>query len=121
MKPAPISQAFCPYFHQAVELIGARWTGAIIRALLSGITHFTELRDVVPGLSDRMLSERLKALEVEGVVIRQVTPSTPVRVEYHLTEKGRALAEPIDAISAWANDWLLSSAARARAEPAEVP
>ena len=107
MKPAPQSQAFCPYFHEAVELIGSRWTGAIIRAMLSGISHFTELKAVVPGLSDRMLSERLKELEAEGIVVRQVTPSTPVRVEYGLTEKGRALAEPIGSISAWANDWLV--------------
>ena len=110
MKPVPPSQAFCPYFHEAVELIGSRWTGAIIRALLSGITRFTELKAVVPGLSDRMLSERLKELEAEGIVVRQVTPSTPVRVEYDLTEKGRALAEPIGSISAWANDWLVDQA-----------
>jgi DNA-binding HxlR family transcriptional regulator len=106
MNEAP-TQAFCPYFHRAVELIGARWTGAIIRALLSGLTHFSELSAIVPGLSDRMLSERLKDLESAGIVVRQVTPSTPVRVEYHLTEKGRALAEPLNAISAWANEWLL--------------
>lgn len=107
MNKAPPSEAFCPYFHQAIELIGARWTGAIIRALLSGITHFTELKAAVPGLSDRMLSERLKDLESAGVIVREVTPSTPVRVEYHLTTKGRALAEPMDAISAWANEWLM--------------
>jgi DNA-binding HxlR family transcriptional regulator len=107
MKPTPQQEAFCPTFHRAVELIGARWTGAIIRALLSDITHFSELAAVVPGMSDRMLSERLKELEAEGIIVRQVTPSTPVRVEYHLTEKGRALAEPMNAISAWANDWLL--------------
>ena len=107
VKPTPATQAFCPYFHRAIELIGARWTGAIIRALLSGVTHFSELAAVVPGISDRMLSERLKELEAEGIVERQVTPSTPVRVEYHLTEKGRALGEPVSSISAWANDWLL--------------
>ena|SRR5581483_4513787 len=107
VTPEPLPQAFCPYFHRAVELIGARWTGAIIRALLSGVSHFSDLAAVVPGLSDRMLSERLKELEAAGIVVRDVTPSTPVRVEYQLTEKGRALAEPIHAISAWANDWLL--------------
>ena len=112
MKPAAPTEAFCPYYHRAVELIGARWTGAIIRALLSGIDHFSELAAVVPGLSDRMLSERLKELEAEGIVERRVTPSTPVRVEYHLTEKGRALGEAVNAISAWADDWLAHSPGR---------
>jgi DNA-binding HxlR family transcriptional regulator len=112
MKPAPLTQAFCPNFHRAVELIGARWTGAVIRALLSGVTHFSELAGVVPGMSDRMLSERLKELEAEGIVVRQVTPSTPVRVEYHLTERGHALGEAVNAISAWANDWLVDDITR---------
>lgn len=106
MNRTPPAEPFCPYFHRAIELIGARWSGAIIRALLSGIAHFSELTAVVPGLSDRMLSERLKELEAEGIVERQVTPSTPVRVEYHLTAKGRALGEAVNAISAWADDWL---------------
>jgi DNA-binding HxlR family transcriptional regulator len=107
MEKKPVNGAFCPYFHRAIELIGARWTGAVIRALLADVCHFSELAAVVPGISDRMLSERLKELEAEGIVVRQVTPSTPVRVEYHLTEKGRALGQAVDAISAWANDWLL--------------
>ena len=70
----PTREAFCPYYHRAVELIGARWTGAIIRALLGNVTRFSELTVTIPGLSDRMLSERLKELEAEGVVKRQVTP-----------------------------------------------
>jgi len=98
--------AFCPYFHRAVELIGARWTGAIIRALLADITRFSDITQAVPGLSDRMLSERLKELEGEGIVERQVTPSTPVRIEYRLTEKGHALAAVVDAISVWAGEWI---------------
>lgn len=101
-----IEGAFCPIFHRAVELIGRRWTGAIVRALLSGVVHFSELARVIPDLSDRMLSERLKELEAEGVVARRVVPSTPVRVEYHLTEKGRALAPVLDAIGQWAGEWL---------------
>ena len=103
----PVTSAFCPYFHSAIELIGARWTGAIVRAMLSGMTRFSEMSDAVPGLSDRMLSERLKELEAAGIVVREVTPSTPVRVEYHLTEKGKALASIVESVSAWANDWLV--------------
>ena len=97
--------AFCPVFHHAVELIGRRWTGAIVRGLLSGLTHFGQLTDAIPDLSDRMLSERLKELEAEGIVERRVLPSTPVRVEYHLTEKGRALDPVIRAVSDWAYQW----------------
>jgi DNA-binding HxlR family transcriptional regulator len=100
------SGAFCPRFHHAVELIGRRWTGAVIRALLSGVTRFGELREAIPGLSDRMLSERLKELESEGIIERVVTPETPVRIDYRLTEKGRALADAVQAVGAWAETWL---------------
>ena len=98
--------AFCPTFHRAVELIGRRWTGAIVRALLCDIVRFGELTEAIPDLSDRMLSERLKELEAEGIVARVVIPSTPVRVEYRLTEKGRALAPVLAAIGHWAGEWL---------------
>jgi DNA-binding HxlR family transcriptional regulator len=97
--------AFCPLYHQAVELIGRRWTGAILRALLAGQTRFSEVTAVVPGLSDRLLSERLKELESQGIVTRVVIPDTPVRVEYHLTEKGRDLHAVIEAVSEWAERW----------------
>lgn len=104
---ARIDGAFCPVFHRAVELIGRRWTGAIIRALLAGANRFGTLTETIPELSDRMLSERLKELEAEGIVARTVIPDTPVRIEYHLTEKGRALAPVLDAVSAWAGEWLV--------------
>ena len=82
-------------FHHAVELIGRRWTGVILRALLAGPARFHQIRDGIPDISDRMLSERLRELEAEGVVTRSVIPDTPVRVEYALTEKGRALETAI--------------------------
>ncbi len=97
--------AFCPVYHHAVELIGRRWTGAVLRAMLSGLHRFSDLTAAVPGLSDRMLSERLKELEAEGIVVRTVVPETPVRVTYELTEKGRALGAVIEAVSAWAEHW----------------
>lgn len=102
--------AFCPRYHRAVEIIGRRWTGAIVRALLAGRTRFTEIVDAVPGLSDRLLSERLKELEAEGVVERVVTPTTPVKVEYRLTDKGHALVPVVEAVSAWAEDWMPEAA-----------
>lgn len=97
---------FCPYYHQAIELIGRRWTGAILLALNHGTERFSALTETIPGLSDRMLSERLKELEAEGIVCRTVIPETPVRITYHLTEKGAALSGVMDAISHWAHDWL---------------
>jgi DNA-binding HxlR family transcriptional regulator len=100
------SAAFCPYFQRAVELIGSRWTGAVLRALNSGVYRFSDLTAAIPGLSDRMLSERLKELEAEGVVTRTVIPETPVRIEYHLTQKGRALDKVIAEIGDWAETWL---------------
>ena len=97
---------FCPRYHHAVELIGRRWTGAVVRAMLGGVTRFSDLAQTVPGLSDRMLSERLKELEAEGIVERAVFADTPVRIEYRLTDKGRALSAAVDSIAAWAEHWL---------------
>jgi len=111
MPHDPDNSAFCPYYHHAVELIGRRWTGAILRALLSGMERFSEVTATVPGLSDRMLSERLKELEAEGIVERLVRAEKPVRVEYLLTEKGRALGAVIEAVSGWAELWAGADAA----------
>lgn len=95
----------CPKFHRAVELIGRRWTGAILSALLMGATRFTDIIHAVPGLSDRLLSERLKELEAEGIVQRIVHPETPVRIEYQLTEKGHELNAVTATVSEWASRW----------------
>lgn len=103
--------AFCPKYHRAVELIGRRWTGAILRALMSDVSRFSEICGTVPGLSDRMLAERLKELEAEGIVARTVVPETPVRVEYALTDKGRDLETVIGAVSGWAERWEATAAA----------
>jgi|SRR3970040_564269 len=97
--------ALCTRFHRASELIGRRWTGAIIFVLLKSTCRFATLRAAIPDITDRMLSDRLQELEGEGIVTRTVIPETPVRVEYALTRKGRALAEAIDAISKWADRW----------------
>lgn len=98
--------SFCPRFLHAVELVGRRWTGSILRTLLRGPARYHEIRSSIPDLSDRMLSERLRELETEGIVTRSVIPETPVRVEYALTEKGRSLETAILAIAAWAEQWL---------------
>ncbi len=96
----------CSRFHKASELIGRRWTGAIIFVLLRSRCRFAVLRQAVPDITDRMLSERLQELEKEGIVERTVFPEIPVRVEYSLTKKGRALAEAFEAISSWAEKWV---------------
>ena len=101
----------CARYHHAVELIGRRWTGAILRVLLGGPTRFSDIAGTVPGLSDRLLSERLKELEAEGIVVRTVFPETPVRIEYALTEKGLALEGVIAAVADWAETWACQPAA----------
>jgi DNA-binding HxlR family transcriptional regulator len=96
----------CGLYHRAVELVGKRWTGAILLVLMDGPLRFSEIRQLVPDLSDRLLSERLKELEAEGIVEREVLESAPVRVEYRLTGKGRALEPAVRALKTWANAWL---------------
>lgn len=100
------SDGFCPYFHRAVELVGARWTGVILRELLRGATRFTQIRDAIPDISDKMLAARLRQLEDEGLVERTVRPTTPVQVRYGLTDKGRDLQQAVDCLSDWAHTWL---------------
>lgn len=101
----PLS-AFCPRYHRAIELIGRRWMGAILRVLIGGPRRYNELLGAIPGLSDRLLTERLRELESEGLAARQVQPGPPVQVWYALTEPGRDLEGAVRAISAWAEQWL---------------
>jgi DNA-binding HxlR family transcriptional regulator len=105
----------CGRFHQAVELIGRRWSGAVIHLLMKQRLRYAELRAAIPDISDRMLSERLRELEAAGIVVRTVLPDPPVRVEYDLTEKGRALKPAMTAIGEWAERWVSASPATAPA------
>lgn len=97
---------FCPHYHQAVQLVGRRWTGSILRAIMAGRHRYAEIRSTIPGVSDTMLAQRLNEMEREGLVDRRVIPESPVRVEYHLTEKGQALLPAVRALAAWADTWL---------------
>jgi DNA-binding HxlR family transcriptional regulator len=99
-------ESMCPRYHFAVELIGARWSGAILRAVLEEHHRYADIKAFIPGLSDTMLAQRLRELEREGVLERRVLPTSPVRVEYHLTDKGAALAPVIEALQTWAHDWI---------------
>jgi DNA-binding HxlR family transcriptional regulator len=98
--------ACCGLYHRAIELVGKRWTGAILLVLLDGPLHFSGIRQLVPELSDRLLSERLKELEAERIVERRVLDGSPVRVEYSLTAKGRALEPTLGALKQWAHEYL---------------
>ena len=99
-------QTCCSLYHRAVELIGKRWSGAILLVLLEGPARFSEIKECVPDLSDRLLSERLKELEAEGIVVRRVIAGSPVRTEYALTDKGMALEPSVRALPGWARSWL---------------
>lgn len=96
----------CPSYEHAVQILGKRWTGLLLLALLDGPRRFCELTALVEGLSDRVLSDRLRELELEGIIKRVVYPQIPVRVEYQLTEKGNALKPVVDAIHTWAEQWV---------------
>lgn len=101
----PTPTEVCPHFHAAIELIGKRWSGAIIWALSQGPLRYADLKRVVPGLSDRLLSQRLRELEEAGLMERTVEDGFPVRVSYGLTEKGEALKPSIQGLQEWACEW----------------
>src|SRR2546430_9407565 len=106
MSDAPGVSQVCTRFHRAIELIGSRWTGAILQTLLQGRTRYASIKAAVPDITDRMLSERLRSLEAEGLVLRAVIPETPVKVEYELTRKGRELQDALREIASWAERWI---------------
>jgi DNA-binding HxlR family transcriptional regulator len=100
------STGCCPLYHEAVELVGRRWTGAILRVLMDGPLRFSEIAQAVPELSDRLLSERMKELERRGMVQRRVISGPPLRVEYSLSRMGRELEPALSELERWANRWL---------------
>lgn len=95
----------CPKFECAFQLLGKRWSGLIIKGLLSGMKRFSEIESAVPNISSKMLTERFKELEEANIIERKVYPETPVRIEYELTEKGKDLSKVMDEIQKWAEKW----------------
>lgn len=95
----------CESFQRAAQLVGKRWVPQVVWVLLDGRRRYSVLRDAIPDISDTLLSERLRELEDAGIVTRSVTPSTPVLIEYSLTERGCDLAAVIEGLSAWADRW----------------
>lgn len=96
----------CPKYETSIEFLGKRWTGLIIRVLLGGPRRFKDMKEQIPEMSDKMLTDRLKEMEVQGIVSRTVYPETPVRIEYELTVKGKALETVIESIQTWAEEWI---------------
>jgi DNA-binding HxlR family transcriptional regulator len=105
----------CPLYHEAVELVGRRWTGAILRVLMDGPLRFSEIAQAVPELSDRLLSERMKELEARRIVERTVISGPPLRVEYELSRMGRELEPALSELQRWANRWLSDRSGRSPA------
>ncbi|MBN2471605.1 MAG: helix-turn-helix transcriptional regulator [Anaerolineae bacterium] len=100
------SSHICGRYQRGAEIIGKRWTTLIIKILCPGPLRFSALAEQLEVTSDKVLSERLKELEAEGIVMRTVYPESPVRVEYALTEKGAALKPVIEALEAWSERWM---------------
>lgn len=98
-------EPMCPRYEKAIEILGKKWTGLLLRLLIQEPRRFSDFRAHIPSLSDRLLSQRLKDLEAAGIVNRVVIGTTPVQVRYELTEKGKALEPVITAIQRWAEKW----------------
>jgi len=108
----PIDAGLCPKFHHAIEMVGRRWSGAIIMLLVKrGSSRFNELLSAIPGVSDRLLTERLRELEAEGIILRRVEDGRPVRVTYEMTEAGKDLEPAIAALGIWAERWAKAAVA----------
>lgn len=96
----------CPKFEKAFQMLGKRWNGVIIRVLEERPMRFNEIAEQIPHISQKMLSDRLKELESEEIVVREVFPETPVRIEYRLTDKGYAITPVLDELQHWADKWV---------------
>ena len=95
----------CRLFQDSVELIGRRWSSAILLAVARGARRFSEIHASVPGLSDRMLAQRLRELSAAEILARDVVPSTPVQVTYRLTPRGRELITALQPLVRWGLRW----------------
>lgn len=96
----------CPKYESAAEILGKKWTSLIIYVLLGGPKRFKEIKELIPEMSDKMLTDRMKELETFGIVERRVYPETPVRIEYVLTDKGKSLEGVIAEIQHWSDRWM---------------
>lgn len=115
-----INEHLCPRYQHALNVLSRRWVGLIVGTLREGPMRFNELASALEVVADRVLAERLRELEAEGVVSREVYVGSPVRVEYRLTEKGAALAPVLDAIELWSHNWIMLEEVGAEVGAAEA-
>ena len=108
---------FCASYASLMDMLARRWMGIVLRVLLSGPHRFSEILSAVPGLSDPLLTQRLRELEAKKLVERRVIPTSPVRVEYELTEAGRDLERAVRVLSEWAEKWWFTPSGA----PVELP
>lgn len=113
------SEHVCARYQQALNMLSRRWVVLIVHVLQPGPMRFNELAATLQVVADRVLAERLRELEAEGIVAREVFVGSPVRVEYRLTPKGLALAPVLDAIEAWSHEWVQLE--EGAPDPAETP
>jgi DNA-binding HxlR family transcriptional regulator len=99
-------ESVCFRFHTALELIGARWSGAVLQVIFKGAHRYAEIKAAIPGVNDTMLARRLRELEAAGLIERRVIDTSPVKVEYHLTVKGGELRPVIDELVIWSHKWI---------------
>src|SRR5438132_14199169 len=104
-KTNNIDEIVCPISRTA-EIIGGKWTLLLIRDLASGVKRFNQLERSLHGISPKTLSERLRSLEEEGIIVRRTFAEVPPRVEYSLTEKGHDLIEVVECMRCYGKQWL---------------
>ena len=107
-------QGVCDAMTHVFALLGKRWSGLIIATLLDGAARFSEIARLVPGVSERMLSERLSELGAAGLVDREVEEGPPVNVRYRLTRRGEGLRPALAELQRWGEEQLLPSATPSR-------
>ena len=107
-----IDDELCRGFQEHLEIVGRRWNSAILLAGMRGATRFSEYRAMIVGISDRLLTQRLKELEAEGFVVRSVVPTTPVTIRYELTEPARELMRLLQPITLWSHARALTRSKR---------
>lgn len=115
MRVTPHEGTICQHFQRAAELIGQRWVPQVIYVLMPGPSRYGAIHDAIPGISDAMLSDRLKELEAASIITRRVEPATPVRITYELTPRGEELAGVLGELQVWAERWATAPARRAAA------
>lgn len=96
----------CVRYRHSIHLVGKRWTGLMLLLLMAGPKRFSELSRELRDAGDRMVTKRLRELEGEEILVREVIPESPVRVEYRLTDKGHDLAKVIEALCLWSDRWV---------------